>query len=130
MRESSIEIARMKMILPFNYKRIDERFNILTAIIGGIVDNDLSIIELSIQEMVDNDPNKETEYFKLYKKAIACHKDLQVLCHAYLLPVFANNYILTDAWSLGIDLGIELESIQIDYSVEYQRYMSFDQLYL
>lgn len=116
---------KVSLIIPFDYSRIEHRFGILATLISGIIDRDDTIIDMYLREIVEDSPNAQVDYQRLYKKVYDSYNDILIVCEAYLFPLFNMRYILIEAVPLGSSLCMTLDILKIDYSVDdyYQHYL-------
>ena len=123
---------KINVVIPFDFKLIENRFNIFTIIITDILNYENpkydfdSILESSIDELVSNLPDQEKEYFKIFNLIQNNYTTIEEICLKYLLPIIDNCYIITDVIPLGDYTCITLEiTMDIDFSTEnfYQHYL-------
>ena len=123
---------KINVVIPFDFKLIENRFNIFTIIVTDILNYENpkydfdSILESSIDELVSDSPDPGNEYFKIFNLIQINYSLIEEICLKYLLPIINNCYIITDVIPLGDHACITLEiTMDIDFSTEnfYQHYL-------
>lgn len=115
----------MKIIIPFDFNKVDNRYDILNIIITSILHRNDVYLKPALLELVDDDPNGEEVFDYLYNMCLDCYEELNYLCYNVLHKLYLDEYNLIDAEAFGSDTILILENIGDN---EYETYYLKDLL--
>ena len=99
---------RISIIYPFNYSNVENNFALLVAIIVALVDHDEPSLQQAVYEMTEDNPD-ENAYQRLMGLAWSAMDELHEVCTHCIYSMINDDYLLTDAISLGNDTVFTFE---------------------